>query len=1288
MGVPSNASLDGWPQRYEKLLTTHAEHPDDLWLHDAALLGKALGQHRIPIEDIAAAHASACANLVQPGRDVSQCLTETGRLHHRLMTAYEAVLRERDQHIKALNDCAEDIIFVVDRDDRLEYVNNAAAAALNHSPHEMIGARRADFFSPLDAASQQRELRSVFESSEPLRKLERFHMDGEDLWLATWLTPIRREDGTVRAVMGIARDVTELRQTQEALRGSETRYRDLFDGVPIGLYRTTADGRFLDVNAGLVRILGYPDQATLLSEPVPNIYARPEDRQAYLAELEQHGGAHTAELELRRLDGSRIWGRLSAHIVRGPDGRVLFYEGSLENVTKRRRAEEELRRQREHLEELVERRTRELADANRQIKAELAEHRSIAQALRDSEERFRQVTENIREAFWLSEPDTGRPLYLSPACEQIWGGTPEQLTEHPETWLEHIHPDDQERIRDDVKRQALGHATDHEYRLVQADGTVRWVRARAFPIRDKAGKVYRVAGIAEDTTERKQVEQTLRSEREFSTRIIMRSPAIITAVAPDGTTKFINPSGEQITGYRNEELVGRNWWTVFYLGDEQRQVPQLYRAFKKGDVRDYEMELTTRTGAKRTIAWSSINRHDEHGKLTEIVGIGTDVTEQKRRNALLQIQRDISDSLGYGSDLAETMDRLLSEALRLADLDCGGIYLVDPSTGALDLTCHRNLSPEFVAKVAHYDADSPPAHIVQAGRPVYDQPPTPGPAEVCQPEGLRGIALVPVHHDGRAVACLNLASRSQESIPQDVRHVLEAVANRVGGVIARIRATTAVRESEELSRAVIEASKDAMVAIDHTGRISVFNPAAERMFGREREAMLGEPLDLLMPMANREEHRRFVESFLATGQSRGAIGKTRELSALRESGDEFPIELSLSVARSTGKPLVLALIRDITEHKQAEKDLRKFKSISDQAAYGAAIADLNGNLVYANDAFARMHGRTAREIVGQHVRLLHSDEQRPRVQDLIHRLNHEGSFVGEEVWHMGANGVAFPTQMNGTIVRDEHGAPLFLSLTAVDITEQKQAEAAARQHRDELAHVARVSTLGEMASGLAHELAQPISAILYYAKGCSSRLTSGSWGVEEAGTAVLRIAAQAERAGDFIRNLKSFVRRTEPHRIHANINRIVNETLGLAAPEMRQNDVSIDLSLEETLPRVVVDEIQIEQVILNLLRNAVEALDKTPPHQRQLSIHSEPGPDDTVRVTVRDNGPGFSEEDASRIFDPFFTTKTAGTGLGLSISRSIIEAHDGKLWATREPTGDTALTFTLPIAREADHEHE
>lgn len=249
--------------------------------------------------------------------------------------------------------------------------------------------------------------------------------------------------------------------------------------------------------------------------------------------------------------------------------------------------------------------------------------------------------------------------------------------------------------------------------------------------------------------------------------------------------------------------------------------------------------------------------------------------------------------------------------------------------------------------------------------------------------------------------------------------------------------------------------------------------------------------------------------------------------------------------------------------------------------------------------------------------------------------------------------------------------------------QSKRAEARMREHESALAHVARISTLGEMATGIAHELNQPIAAIANYANGCIRRLHTGSIGNGELNTVLEQISTQAERSGEIIRRLRGFMRKKQLQRSTVDVNSVVKEAVDFVRFEAQQKNVRLLLELNQPLPTISVDRIQIEQVVLNLIRNAIEAIDDADCKRREVHILTHQAADQGIEVTVQDSGPGFPDEENEHIFQAFFTTKENGTGLGLSISQSIIRAHGGQLSAVNENDG-AAFSFSLPLHRSQD----
>lgn len=380
------------------------------------------------------------------------------------------------------------------------------------------------------------------------------------------------------------------------------------------------------------------------------------------------------------------------------------------------------------------------------------------------------------------------------------------------------------------------------------------------------------------------------------------------------------------------------------------------------------------------------------------------------------------------------------------------------------------------------------------------------------------------------------------------------------------------------------------------------------------------------------------------------------------------------------------LEKEIAERQRAEERLaekeNRLRLIIESEPECVKLQTIDGELLEMNPAgLALVDAERSEEIVGSSVYRFIAPAFRPAYEALTKRV-----FQGEsgvmEFQIISLKGHHRWLETHAVPLPDSRGGVVALLGITRDITGRKRAEEEARRHNTELAHVSRLTVMCEMASTLAHELNQPLSAISNYTRGCMRRLRSSSSSREEILAAMELVCVQAERAGDIIRSIRAFVKKGESSRMPSQINAIVRDAVRFADPEARQHGVGIRLRLAEQLPPVLADAIQIEQVILNIVRNAIEAMDSMKFGKQEIVIETALGECDSLEVRVTDTGPGMSSVQFEEVFDPFFTTKPTGMGMGLTISRSIIEAHGGRLWATPNSGRGLTFRFKLPMISE------
>jgi two-component system, LuxR family, sensor kinase FixL len=396
---------------------------------------------------------------------------------------------------------------------------------------------------------------------------------------------------------------------------------------------------------------------------------------------------------------------------------------------------------------------------------------------------------------------------------------------------------------------------------------------------------------------------------------------------------------------------------------------------------------------------------------------------------------------------------------------------------------------------------------------------------------------------------------------------------------------------------------------------------------------------------------------------------------------------SIPIGQMIGARRMIGVILDIDERKRTEDALRLHKqhlqSILDTVPDAMIVINEEAIIRSFSVAAERLFGYTADEAMGRNISMLMPEPDRGRHDSYIARYQRTGERriigVGRVVTGQRKDGSTFPMHLSVGEMRlkDCRHFTGFIR----DLTERQETQAKLHELQANLFHVSRLSALGEMASSLAHELNQPLAAINNYLRGCQYLLQQ-SQDPRAAMTreALDKAAAQALRAGNIIRRLRDFVTRRESDKTIVRVARLLEDTSALALVGARELGVMVRFQLAPAVEHVLVDAVQIQQVLVNLLRNALEAMQETT--RRELFVVATLTADSMVEIMVSDTGHGVPEELLPRLFEPFMTTKENGMGVGLSISKAIIEAHGGRLWVEANPIGGTIFRFTLPSVSE------
>lgn len=382
-----------------------------------------------------------------------------------------------------------------------------------------------------------------------------------------------------------------------------------------------------------------------------------------------------------------------------------------------------------------------------------------------------------------------------------------------------------------------------------------------------------------------------------------------------------------------------------------------------------------------------------------------------------------------------------------------------------------------------------------------------------------------------------------------------------------------------------------------------------------------------------------------------------------------------------------AVRRHIRRRLDAEHALRSEhafrKSMEDSLTVGMRARDLAGRVIYVNQAFCRMVGWSTDELIGQGPEMPYwAPEEMAKTHDAFRAvMSGRSPHDGFELRFRRKNGERFDALIYESPLIDADGRQIGWMGSVLDVTERKRAEEFAQRQQEKLQQTARLIAMGEMASALAHELNQPLSAIAGYSTGCLNRIRAADAKPQDLEPALEKLAKQARRAGEIIRHIYDFVRKREPEVAPCDLAEVVADSATLFSPDARKHRVTIAVQTPPGLPAVSADRILLQQVLINLMRNGCEAMAVTKSDQRRLTVSAEAAPDGGAVVRVADRGPGVRPEVRDRLFTPFQSTKSEGMGMGLSICRSIIEHHGGRLWYEPNPSGGAMFVFSLPTAR-------
>jgi PAS domain S-box-containing protein len=912
----------------------------------------------------------------------------------------------------------------------------------------------------------------------------------------------------------------------------------------------------------------------------------------------------------------------------------------------------------------------------------------------DFENQFRIAIDTIPALVWAARAD-GSAEFLNMRWLDFTGLALDEARDWG--WVNAIHPEDAKSLSDTWRTIiASGEPGEAEARLRRSDGEYRWFLFRATPLRDGTGKIVKWYGTNTDIEERKLAEQRTQQTEKQSRAAIDTIPVIVWTTLPDGTNDFHNQRLLSYTRFSPDQAQGMGWKAMFHPDDVARHLETWKNSVETGSSFECESRLRAFDGEYRWFLARAEPMRDEVGNIVKWYGTNVDIDDRKRAEALLAGEKRLLEMVAGSRPMSEILDALCRLVESTAEGCHCSVVLVNPGGTHLEHGAAPSLPASFIDSIVGrpVNIDSGPcamaAHlneqVVAADLASETRWAAYAWCSMAMAHGLQACWSTPIPSTGGKVLGAFAIYYTEPRSPTLQQQTLIDRFTQIASIaIERARNDVALQRSEARKSAILDAALDCIVTIDHLGRVTDFNPAAERTFGYRRQDVMGKQLaNLIIPPSLRDAHQRGLARYLATGESR-MIGKRVEMTAARADRSEFPVELAISRIALDGPPSFTCYLRDITERKRSEEALRRSGAYLAEAQK-LSITGSFGWIVsvdehfWSEETFRIFEYDVSTKVTSKLILDRVHPEDVPLLRRLI-ALAVNGQDIDCECRLLMPSGRVKHLHIvaHGTVDRAGH---LEYVGAIQDVTERRLSEEALAKARSELAHVARVTSLGTLTASIAHEVNQPLAGIVTNASACLRMLDADPPNVDSARETARRIIRDCSRASDVIARLRGLFSKKAAMSHSVDLNEAAREVIALSLSELQRSRVIVRTELADDLPPVKGDRVQLQQVILNLLLNAADAMSCVENRPRHLVIKTKRDESDHVGFAVQDAGVGFEPRHAEKLFDAFYTTKSNGMGIGLSISRTIIESHQGRMWAIPNDGPGATFSFSIPCGPE------
>ncbi|MBD2386077.1 PAS domain S-box protein [Cylindrospermum sp. FACHB-282] len=1026
----------------------------------------------------------------------------------------------------------------------------------------------------------------------------------------------------------LQQEITERQRAEEALQQSEKLYRQLVENQSDLIVRVDLQSRVTFANTAACRAFGL--------------------------QLEEFRGQSLFQF-FHPDDLPEIWGNMT--LISSPPYRLTTGEQRAFTVNGMRYFQWNVAAIRDETEEIV-----ELQAVGRDI----TDRKQMEDTLRETEEKFRHFAENTQAVIWIANPNSIQEVfYASPAYEKIWGRSCQNLHNHIEIWLDTVYPDDRSSVLAKLERQTAGESTDEEYRILRPDGSVRWIWDRGFAKLDQQGKVCFYGGIAEDITERKQVEQALRQSEEKFRHFAENSHVLIwIANLESGDNLYVNPAYEKIWGRTRQSLRDdpRIWIDAIHPEDSDRVIAKLERQ-RAGESTDLEYRILRPDGSVRWIWDRGFAMRNEQGKVYSYGGIAEDITERK------QAEESLRES-----------EARLNLALEAANMGIWDLNLLtqdkvwSPNMGPLYGLPSGTLCPsieDFQDLIHPQDREA----FSQAVKRSIEQ----------RIEFL--IEYRAIWPDGSQHWLNGRGQVYYNDTGQPMRMI-----GTTRNISERKQAEAALRESEERYRSVVAALREGIVLLDADGNIVACNASAENILGLTADLMIGHaPWKYYWPSIHEDGSPFPSDTYplaltLQTGESFANV----VMGFYKPNGQLNWVSMnSQPLFHQNDPPTLYGVVisfTDITEQQaalgerqQAEQKIREQAALLDIATDAIFVRDLQTQILFWNRGAERLYGWQAHEALGKNPNeLFYSETSWQQESASLKAVMEFGSWQGE-LSKLTKLRQEIIVESRWTLMHDDTGQPKSILTVDTDITEKKQLQG-------QFFRAQRLESLGTLAGGIAHDLNNILTPIMAAAQLLKMRYTQND---ERYHQLLTIIESNSKRGAGLVKQVLSFARGFKGERTIVQVKHLIAEIIQIARQTFPKS-IELTTQIPEDLSAVSGDATQLHQVLMNLVVNARDAM----PEGGMISISTENMFIDQayaqmnldakvghyIVISVADTGIGMAPEILDRIFEPFFTTKEVGTGTGLGLSTvlGIIKSHNGFVNVSSQISRGTQFKLYLP----------